>query len=108
MAKTVPEVGLGFSIEKLGDGGSFAACFLDPTGKEWWLYIGAVRDETSRRIGYENPKALDRELGTEIGLQWAEIGVLLDRVASSMEGMDDSTIRSLAEMKSVIDAEGVI
>jgi len=103
-----PDVGVGFSIEKLRDGGSFAACSLDPQGKEWWLYIGVVRDEASRRIGYENPKILDRELGSETGLQWAECGSLLSRVANSIEGMDDSTIRSLSEMKSVIDAEGVI
>ena len=103
-----PDVGVGFSIEKLRDGGSFAACFLDPQGKEWWLYIGVVRDAASRRIGYEHPKILDRESGAEIGLQWAESASVLDDVANAIEGMDDSTIRSLAQMQSVIEAEGSI
>jgi hypothetical protein len=108
MTEIIPDVGIGFSIEKLADGGSFAACFLDPQGKEWWLFIGVVLDEANRRIGYLSPKVIDRTLGTEIGMQWEDSGSLLQRVVSSIEGMDNSTIRSLSEMKLVIEAKGVV
>lgn len=122
----LPTLCRALDVEKIRDGGSFAATFSDKDGARYILFTrlkSIDRNKTTReRIGYEPPILIDcdpakrlpdtdkriySELsGPAIAITWGEARTIMALAKGLAEGLDEWRQKWLDQMNHVVTSDG--
>lgn len=106
----LPPVVIVDSVEMIRDGGSLAAIFHGGDSCEYWLFfeirMSNSKPNVAERLGYSEPKIVNRHTSTEVGIAWEHAAMMLRQIEKLTHRDHDRLW--LKKMQTVADSRGTL
>lgn len=106
----LPPIVIVDSVEMIRDGGSLAAIFHGSDSCEYWLFfeirISNSNPNVAERLGYAEPKVVNRHTNCEVEITWEHAAVMLRQIEKLTHRDHDR--KRLKKMQTVADSSGTL